>query len=122
MSEFKYIPIPNFPLWIVSAPKRSHRPHITSGRSCVFCPGRENEEPDVYRIPEDSKEENYSDENYLYITTASGDQNLEDEWSNNNPQVISTFELINYIDDEDCSIIYERLLLFIKEKNLNIEV
>ncbi len=59
MSEFKYIPIPNFPLWIVSAPKRSHRPHITSGRSCVFCPGRENEEPDVYRIPEDSKEENW---------------------------------------------------------------
>ena len=75
-----------------------------------------------FMLEEDPKEKNYNDENHLYITTVSGDQNLEDEWSNNNPQVTSTFELINYIDDEDCSIIYERLLLFIREKDLNIEV
>lgn len=57
MSDFKYIPFPNFQSWVVSAPKRSHRPHIASGRACVFCPGHEKVEPDVFRIPEGNPEE-----------------------------------------------------------------
>lgn len=62
MSEFKYIPIPNYPLWIVSAPKRSHRPRIGLKKQCVFCPGNEQNEPDIYRIPES---EGVNDDNWM---------------------------------------------------------
>ncbi|MGE5042359.1 MAG: hypothetical protein ACM3IJ_05670 [Candidatus Levyibacteriota bacterium] len=51
MVDFKYIPIPNFPVGVVNAPRRAKRPHIESGRKCVFCPGGEKQDPDVFRIP-----------------------------------------------------------------------
>lgn len=50
MTDFKFVKIPNLKLWVISAPKRATRPRIASLRSCVFCPGNEAHDPEVYRI------------------------------------------------------------------------
>lgn len=49
MPDFKFIKIPNLDLWVINAPKRSHRPDL-HGESCVFCPGNESNDPETYRI------------------------------------------------------------------------
>lgn len=49
MSDFKFIKIPNLETWVILDPKRAKRLHIP-GRRCVFCPGSEKNEPDIYRI------------------------------------------------------------------------
>lgn len=51
VADFTFIPIPNFPNWVINAPKRSHRPRIESGQKCVFCPGGTHHEPELFRIP-----------------------------------------------------------------------
>jgi UDPglucose--hexose-1-phosphate uridylyltransferase len=59
MPDFKFIEIPkasatdkNFKQWVVLASKRAKRPHVarSKSRECVFCPGHEKREEEVYRI------------------------------------------------------------------------
>lgn len=52
MSDFKFITIPNSAMSVILAPKRAKRPSIKKSKvlSCPFCPGREEKEPEVYRI------------------------------------------------------------------------
>lgn len=50
MPDFKFIKIPSLEEWIISAPRRAKRPDL-HGRKCVFCPGHEENDPEVYRIP-----------------------------------------------------------------------
>lgn len=56
MADFKFVKIPNLDLWVISAPKRATRPHVSTTKSCVFCPGNERNEPDVYRIGGESSD------------------------------------------------------------------
>lgn len=38
MPDFSFIKIPNLEQWVISAPKRAHRPVTGKKTSCVFCP------------------------------------------------------------------------------------
>lgn len=60
MPDFSFIRIPDLETWIVSAPKRSHRPHIAGESVCPFCPGHEKKEPDVFRIGGTDHDSNWS--------------------------------------------------------------
>lgn len=52
MSDFSFIHNVLANLWVINAPKRSKRPDAFSHTShaCPFCPGREKEEPSIYRV------------------------------------------------------------------------
>lgn len=59
MSDFKFIQNPLSKKWVILAPRRAQRPDAgkDSNIGCPFCPGREKEEREVYRIggkPDDS--------------------------------------------------------------------
>ncbi len=55
--DFKFIEDESTGEWIISAPKRSRRPNVLKGTEsiCPFCVGQEKVNPEVYRIPKDSK-------------------------------------------------------------------
>ncbi|MBI3985030.1 MAG: hypothetical protein HY344_03790 [Candidatus Levybacteria bacterium] len=56
--DFKFIEDIQAGRWIIAAPKRSKRPNALKGTEpvCPFCVGQEGSNPEVYRIPSDSKE------------------------------------------------------------------
>ena len=56
MADFHFIKIPNMDLWVVNAPKRAH--HAPGKKVCVFCPGNEKDNPEVYRIGGEKNDEN----------------------------------------------------------------
>ncbi|MDO8460874.1 MAG: hypothetical protein Q7S38_00355, partial [bacterium] len=53
MAEFKFLENPISKKWVILAPRRAKRPDIAHGTEpvCPFCPGREKDEQEVYRIP-----------------------------------------------------------------------
>ena len=53
---------------------------------------------DAYIINEWNK--NVKDDDEIYLHTESGGQDLEDEWSENNPQQVNVNDMIFYLDDE----------------------
>lgn len=52
MSDFKFIEDKLSGRWVISAPRRARRPDSAKGTasSCPFCPGKEGEEQELYRI------------------------------------------------------------------------
>jgi len=53
MAEFTFIKNPISGRWTILAPKRAKRPDVANGSEpvCPFCPGREKDEEEVFRIP-----------------------------------------------------------------------
>lgn len=53
MADFNFLQNPISKKWVVLAPRRSKRPDVAKGSEsvCPFCPGREGEEQEVFRIP-----------------------------------------------------------------------
>jgi UDPglucose--hexose-1-phosphate uridylyltransferase len=52
MSEFSFIKNPLTKKWVISAPMRAKRPDVAKGTEpvCPFCPGKEKEETEFYRV------------------------------------------------------------------------
>lgn len=52
MSDFQFLQNPISGKWVISAPKRAKRPDVAKGIEpvCPFCPGREKDEEEVYRV------------------------------------------------------------------------
>jgi UDPglucose--hexose-1-phosphate uridylyltransferase len=52
MADFQFLKNPIFQKWIVLAPHRANRPDVAKGAEpvCPFCPGKEAESPELYRI------------------------------------------------------------------------
>ncbi len=62
MADFKLLSEKTSNLNVISAPRRSRRPNESKGTTadvCPFCPGREAEEPDVYRVGGQSGDSNW---------------------------------------------------------------
>lgn len=57
MSDFRFLHDPVSKKWAISAIRRSKRPNVSKETVavCPFCPGREKDEPELYRIPIHSK-------------------------------------------------------------------
>lgn len=53
MADFQFLQNPISKIWVVLAPRRAKRHDIAHEKSftCPFCPGREGEDPEVFRIP-----------------------------------------------------------------------
>lgn len=53
MADFTFLQNPLSKKWVISAPRRAKRPDVASGSEpvCPFCVGRENDEPELYRVP-----------------------------------------------------------------------
>lgn len=53
MSDFFFLENPISHQMVIAAPKRSNRPNEAKGTipSCPFCPGREGEEKELFRVP-----------------------------------------------------------------------
>ncbi len=53
MSDFQFLKNPVFHNWVILAPRRAKRPDVADGTEpvCPFCPGREGDEEEVYRVP-----------------------------------------------------------------------
>jgi len=49
MPDFKFLQNPLTKKWVISAPRRAHRPE-GSQNVCPFCPGNEKNETEVYRV------------------------------------------------------------------------
>lgn len=52
MADFQFIKHPISKKWVIFAPRRAKRPDVAKGPEpvCPFCIGRENDEPEVFRI------------------------------------------------------------------------
>ena len=52
MSDFEFLQNPLSKKWVILAPRRAHRPDVAKGAEpvCPFCPGKEGEEKEAYRI------------------------------------------------------------------------
>jgi UDPglucose--hexose-1-phosphate uridylyltransferase len=57
--DFQFLQNPITKKWVVSAPRRAKRPDVSSGvvPVCPFCPGKEDNESEIYRVPSVSREE-----------------------------------------------------------------
>jgi len=57
--DFQFLQNPVSKKWVISAPRRAKRPDVSNGAVpvCPFCPGREETEKEIYRIPSKSREE-----------------------------------------------------------------
>ncbi|MEK7186093.1 MAG: hypothetical protein AAB675_01905 [Patescibacteria group bacterium] len=53
MGDFKFLQDKITGKWVILAPRRSTRPDVAHETKpfCPFCPGREREDPDLFRIP-----------------------------------------------------------------------
>lgn len=53
MADFEFLENALSGQWVISAPKRAKRPNEIKGIEpvCPFCPGRENDHEEVYRVP-----------------------------------------------------------------------
>lgn len=51
--DFQFLQNPISKKWVVLAPRRAKRPDVAKGTEpvCPFCPGREGEEKELYRVP-----------------------------------------------------------------------
>lgn len=60
--DFKFLKIPNVEEWVVNAPRRAKRPNQQKEKLnfCPFCPGREKDEPETYRIGGENNDSNWS--------------------------------------------------------------
>lgn len=56
-SDFQFLQNPLSKKWMILAPRRANRPDVAKGAEpvCPFCPGKESDEKEVYRIPEATK-------------------------------------------------------------------
>ncbi len=52
MSDFQFLQNPLSKKWVILAPRRAKRPDVAKGIEpvCPFCPGREGDEPELYRV------------------------------------------------------------------------
>ncbi|MBI5044615.1 MAG: hypothetical protein HZC02_01705 [Candidatus Levybacteria bacterium] len=52
MDEFQFLKNQQSKKWVISAPRRAKRPDVANGTepACPFCPGRESNETELYRI------------------------------------------------------------------------
>ena len=59
--DFKFIQNEVSKKWVISAPRRAKRPDIAKGEEppCPFCPGRELEDKEVYRIGGKANDQNW---------------------------------------------------------------
>src|SRR3989344_4473141 len=50
--DFQFLQNPLSKKWVILAPRRAHRPDVAKGFEpvCPFCPGKESEEKEVYRV------------------------------------------------------------------------
>jgi UDPglucose--hexose-1-phosphate uridylyltransferase len=57
--DFQFLQNPITKKWVVSAPRRAKRPDVANGQEpvCPFCPGREENESEIYRVPAENREE-----------------------------------------------------------------
>ena len=57
--DFQFLENPITKKWVVSAPRRAKRPDVSKGEEpvCPFCPGREEKELEICRIPVENREE-----------------------------------------------------------------
>ncbi len=63
MSDFKFINIPSLENWVILAPRRAKRPDIHGKKTkhiCPFDPGREKNDPEVFRIGGEDGDANWS--------------------------------------------------------------
>lgn len=62
MADFKFLKIPNVEEWVVNAPRRAKRPNQNGEKIhfCPFCPGREQDEPETYRIGGENNDSKWS--------------------------------------------------------------
>ncbi len=64
MVDFSFLQNPLSKKWVILAPRRAKRPDVASGiePGCPFCPGREKDEVELYRIPvsENSEDSTWS--------------------------------------------------------------
>ncbi|MCL5970210.1 MAG: hypothetical protein M1450_01775 [Patescibacteria group bacterium] len=58
MNDFRFLQNPVSKKWMILAPRRAKRPDVARGMEprCPFCPGREGEEEEVYRVSENRKQ------------------------------------------------------------------
>lgn len=60
MSDFQFLQNPVSGKWVILAPRRSKRTNVkTQVAICPFCPGKEKDEPEIYRIPEHTGDSNW---------------------------------------------------------------
>ncbi len=52
MPEFKFLQNPLSKKWVINAPRRAGRPDVMKDQTsvCPFCPGREKDEPEAFRV------------------------------------------------------------------------
>lgn len=52
MADFEFLQNKITGKWVILAPRRAHRPGFEKEKkpACPFCPGRESDEPEVYRV------------------------------------------------------------------------
>ncbi|MCL4353124.1 hypothetical protein M1615_01475 [Patescibacteria group bacterium] len=62
MSDFRFLENPLTKNWVILAPRRAKRPNAALGREpvCPFCPGREGDEEELYRVPNSENSVNQS--------------------------------------------------------------
>jgi len=59
MVDFQFLKNPISKKWVISAPRRAKRPDVAKGMEpvCPFCPGKEGEEKEVYRVAQNDNAE-----------------------------------------------------------------
>ena len=78
VADFQFLKNPVFHNWVILAPRRAKRPDVGNGTEpvCPFCPGREGDEQEVYRV---SKSEYQSTK----LETNPNDQNTKSKKNSN---------------------------------------
>ena len=61
MSDFEFLQNPLSKKWVILSPRRAKRPDIAHGIEpvCPFCPGKESEEKEVYRVGGEVRDSNW---------------------------------------------------------------
>lgn len=72
MSDFKFLQNPISGKWVISAPRRAHRPGVSKDLKavCPFCPGKEKDEKEVYRILANQDEVVCNDSNGCIVNSS----------------------------------------------------
>jgi len=63
MSDFEFLQNPLSKKWVILSPRRAKRPDIAHGIEpvCPFCPGKESEEKEVYRVGGEVRDSNWQE-------------------------------------------------------------
>jgi len=61
MSDFQFLQNPISKKWVIFSPRRANRPDIAKGMEpiCPFCPGKERDEKEVYRVGGKGEDSNW---------------------------------------------------------------